>query len=370
MFLSLWTLFVALVLSIIAAYYSVIGLATIFSAASLPVIIMSASMEVAKVTTAVWLHHYWGKCKWTMKSYLVTSVIVLSTITSIGIFGLLSKAHSDQTIVSGNITSQLSIIDEKIQTEKNNIEENKKALVQMSSGVNETIARSTSEAAIGRAFQLRKNLTKERNEIQKAITSSQEKIAQLNEQRAPIASELRQVESEVGPIKYLAAMVYGDNPDTNTLERAVRWLIIMLVIVFDPLAITMVLAANEGFKWRKEDRNHKEIAHFTESEKTIVIPSDTLKNSLTDEVNDGAFIDVSDDLKINTIDKMPIEELLNLNKDIHVNGLKVSAKAASKIWKRLNPNSTLKEQHHLLVEGLINQYPWEDADFIEEHFSE
>ena len=365
MFLSLWTLFVALTLSGIAAYYSVIGLATIFSAAPLPVIIMSASMEVAKVTTAVWLHHYWKRCKWSMKAYLVASVIVLSTITSVGIFGLLSKAHSSQNLVSGNVLSQLAIIDEKIQIEKNNIEENRKTLTQMSSGVNETIARSTSESAIGRAFQLRKNLTKERNDIQKAITLSQEKIVQLNDQRAPIAAEMRQAEAEVGPIKYLAAMVYGDNPDTNTLEKAVRWLIIMLVIVFDPLAITMVLAANEGFKWRKEDRTK-----FTESEKTIVLSNDNVREFVSEAVNDEVFISVSDELKLNSIDRIPVEQLLDLNKDIHVNGIKVSAKEAAKVWKGLNPTHTLKEQHHLLVEGLIQHYPWEEADFIEKHFSE
>jgi hypothetical protein len=374
MFLSLWTLFVALTLSGIAAYYSVIGLATIFSAAPLPVIIMSASMEVAKVTTAVWLHHYWKRCKWTMKTYLIASVIVLSTITSIGIFGLLSKAHSSQNLVSGNVLSQLAILDEKIQIEKNNIEENRKTLSQMSNGVSETIARSTSESAVGRAFQLRKNLTKERNDIQKSITLSQEKIVQLNDQRAPIAAEMRQVEAEVGPIKYLAAMVYGDNPDTNTLEKAVRWLIIMLVIVFDPLAITMVLAANEGFKWRKEDRTNssdgKTITHFSDSEKATIISTDTIKDFVSEAVNDEAFISISDDLKLNSIDRIPVEQLLDLNKDIHVNGIKVSAKEASKVWKRLNPNHTLKEQHHLLVEGLIQHYPWEEADFIEKHFSE
>ena len=82
--------------------------------------------------------------------------------------------------------------------------------------------------------------------------SAQKEIAKLNEERAPIAAENRKVEAEVGPIKYVAALIYGDNPDSNLLERAVRWVIILLVIVFDPLAIALVLAANSSKEWDKE----------------------------------------------------------------------------------------------------------------------
>ena len=104
-----------------------------------------------------------------------------------------------------------------------------------------------------RAVQIRRQQAKERSALQKEISDAQNRIAQLNEERAPIAAENRKVEAEVGPIKYIAALIYGDNPDGNLLERAVRWVIILIVFVFDPLALTLVLAAQSSFEWMDED---------------------------------------------------------------------------------------------------------------------
>lgn len=380
MLLSLWTLTVALVLSVIAAYYSVIGLATIFSAAPLPVIIMSAAMEVAKVTTAVWLHRFWSECKWTMKIYLVVAVVTLCSITSMGVFGLLSKAHSDQSLASGNVVAQVDILDEKIKTEKENIESNKQALQQINTTVNETMARSTSEASVGRAVQLRKSQSKEKNELQKQISDAQTRIAALNNERAPLAAQLRKVEAEVGPIKYIAAMIYGDNPDVSTLERAVRWVIVMLVVVFDPLAITLVLAANESLKWTREAKTATvEIATTVEDtpeqakDEAEVVVTDSVQIKTTDEVAyDTVSLNIEDKLDMHVVDqpdKQAEDEHIEIEDEhIEVDGVKVHAKSASKAWKRLNPQATMKEQFHLLATGEIDCLPWEDPAFIRSNF--
>ena len=247
------TLLVALTLSTIAAWYSIIGLTTIFAGAVIPVIIMGSALELAKITTTVWLRKYWHRAGLLLKLYLVPAVMAIALITSMGIFGFLSKAHMDQGITSGDIQAKIAIYDEKIKTEKENIEANRKALKQMDEGVDQVLGRSTDEKGADKAVAMRKSQQKERSRLQNEILQSQKSIAELNDARAPIAAEVRKVEAEVGPIKYIAALLYGDNPDANILERAVRWVIILLVIVFDPLAIALVLAANASKDWDKEE---------------------------------------------------------------------------------------------------------------------
>jgi len=247
------TLLVALILSTIAAWYSIIGLTTIFAGAVVPVIIMGSALELAKITATVWLRKYWHRAGLLLKLYLVPAVMSIALITSMGIFGFLSKAHMDQGVTSGDVQAKIAIYDEKIKTEKENIEANRKALKQMDEGVDQVLGRSTDEKGAEKAVAMRKSQQKERVRLQNEILQSQKSIAGLNDERAPIAAEVRKVEAEVGPIKYIAALLYGDNPDANILERAVRWVIILLVIVFDPLALMLVLAANQSKDWDEEE---------------------------------------------------------------------------------------------------------------------
>ena len=247
------TLLTALTLSTIAAWYSILGLTTIFAAAVIPIIIMGGALEISKVVTTVWLHKYWPKVKWSMRVYLVAAVAALAFLTSMGIFGFLSKAHSDQSLVSGDVAAKIAVYDEKIKTAKENIDVNRKALKQLDESVDQVMGRSSDEKGADKAVALRRNQQKERGRLLAEIEAEQKKISSLNEERAPIAAEVRKVEAEVGPIKYIAALIYGDNPDANLLERAVRWVIILIVSVFDPLALTLVLAANGSRVWDKEE---------------------------------------------------------------------------------------------------------------------
>jgi hypothetical protein len=170
-----------------------------------------------------------------------------------GIFGFLSKAHMDSGLVSGDVQAKLSLYDEKIKTQRDNVELARKALTQMDNQVDQRLSRGDSESSAERAVQIRRQQAGERSKLQKDISDAQKEIAKLNEERAPIAAENRKVEAEVGPIKYIAALIYGDTTDNNTLESAVRWVTILLVIVFDPLAIALVLAANASKEWDKEE---------------------------------------------------------------------------------------------------------------------
>jgi len=246
------TLLVALSLSSVAAWYSIIGLTAIFAGAVIPVIIMGGILEVGKITTTVWLRKYWHRAGWLLKLYLVPAVIALALLTSMGIFGFLSKAHMEHGISTGDSQAKLSLYDEKIKTQRDNIELARKALTQMDNQVDQRLSRGDSENSAERAVQIRRQQAGERTKLQKEIGDAQKEIAKLNEERAPIAADNRKIEAEVGPVKYIAALIYGDNADNNMLEAAVRWVIILLVIVFDPLAIALVLAANASREWDKE----------------------------------------------------------------------------------------------------------------------
>ena len=266
--LSTLTLIVALSLSAIAAWYSILGLTAIFAAAVIPIIIMGGALEVAKVTTTVWLHRYWNKASWTFRLYLVPAVIALALLTSMGIFGFLSKAHIDQGIPTGDQAAQVSLLEEKIDNERQNIDAARSLLKQMDDAVIGITASKDkdikqrdgsvfSQSGAERAVAVRRSQAKERADLTKQIEEAQSRILKIQEEKAPIASQLRKVEAEVGPIRYVAALIYGDNPDANTLERAVRWMIILIVFVFDPLALILVLAATSSYKWDEEDYKNK-----------------------------------------------------------------------------------------------------------------
>ncbi len=247
-------LLTGLTISAVAIYYSVVGLTAIFSAAAIPIIIMGSALEVGKLVCASWLKANWERAPRFMRYYMIIAVVVLMLITSMGIFGFLSKAHNDQNLVSGDVQSKIAIYDEKIKIAKENIDANRKALKQMDEAVDQVMGRSTDEKGADKAVAIRRSQQKERGRLLSEIEAEQKKIVQLNEERSPIAAEVRKVEAEVGPLKYIAKFIYDDKIDENMLEKAVTWIIILIVIVFDPLAVIMLLAAQMTFGWyRKQE---------------------------------------------------------------------------------------------------------------------
>jgi hypothetical protein len=244
---------------------------------------MGSALEVAKLVCASWLKANWERAPRLMKVYMTTAVIVLMLITSMGIFGFLSKAHSDQSLVSGDVMSRISIYDEKIKTSKDNIEANRKALRQMDEAVDQSMARSTDEKGANRAVSIRQSQARERTRLQNEIAAEQKNIASLNEQAAPIRAEVRKVEAEVGPLKYIAAFIYGDTDET-LLEKAVTWVIITIIVVFDPLAIIMLLAAQMTFGWKREEPEAVKAVSINDfvPQPTEYIPKEEIKETITD----------------------------------------------------------------------------------------
>lgn len=384
---------VALCLSAIAAFYSIIGLTAIFAAAVIPVAIMGSVLEIAKLVVTVWLHEYWAECKRTMKAYLVPAVALLMLVTSMGIFGFLSKAHLDQAVPAGDISAQVSIYDEKIKTQRDNIEAARAALRQMDAAVDQTMSRSADEKGADRAVQIRRQQQAERTRLQNDIGRAQTEIARLQEQRAPVAAQARKVEAEVGPIKYIAALIYGNNPDADLLEKAVRWVIILLVAVFDPLAIFMLLAATESWRWERERRERQEDTILTREQPKSAAdrlqewrerinqwrrPDDT-------PVDDGRNLakDLADQPPGPPVVVEPVVEVVGRTENPPVDYSVVgdatdevvivastkpdddddaegdpTVKRAKTLWKERNPGDTLKEQRRRMQAGEIDQLPW------------
>ena len=392
-------LFTAILLSAVAAYYSVAGLTAIFSAATIPVIIMGGSLELGKIVATVWLHNNWKRAGFLFKAYLVPAVMFLMLLTSMGIFGYLSKAHSDQSLVSGDSIAKVAIYDEKIKISRDNIDANRKALKQMDEAVDQVMGRSQDEKGADKAVAIRRGQQKERARILVDIEAEQKKITSLNEERAPLAAEFRKVESEVGPIKYIAALLYGDNPDSNVLERAVRLVIIMIVLVFDPLALTLILAANKQFQWAREGTGG-----FIHDEPKYEPDDGPLTQDQVDQLNksvqafqadphpsgwmfekfpyltagkDMFFKDTSpmvarpndDQAAMNIVAEPPgietrpftpeeMAALESAESEEDFNEDDDTLKTAITKWKAANPNDTLKNQRYKFIRGEISQLPW------------
>lgn len=248
-------------ISACAAYYSIVGLTAIFAAAFWPIVIMGSALELGKLTAAVWLHLNWKHALWWIRTYMVPAVAVLMLITSMGIFGFLSRAHIEQTAGASDVTTQIEQLNLDISIEQGKIDNNKKIIEQLDAAVDSLINGSATQGGqtktsnakqasklAAEATKLRKSQEAQRSELQSQIQASADKMAGINKQKLTLEQQVKKIEAEVGPIKYVAALVYGDNPDTNTLEKAVRWMIIILVVVFDPLAVVLILAATSGLQ--------------------------------------------------------------------------------------------------------------------------
>ena len=463
MFLAILTLITALAISAVAIYYSVAGLVAIFAAAAIPIMIMGGVLEVSKLVTAVWLHKYWKQATWWLKSYLSIAVVVLMFITSMGIFGFLSKAHIEQTSASeesvarvetlqSEIDRQLGIVgraenrvralessetgadanvQEQIDKEQERIEsaytriqpaideqnaiianvtslfqteldkidnelailqgyvdnnEVKKAQQMIGASADGVFGKKTAEkigdwkdvkkaeraewltkiqesansatvkAARTEIARLRDNADKQiaqsnvlinrlrdqlgdtqnQDDIQKAIDEQFERvriasseIETLSEQKITLESEYRKLEAEVGPIKYIAEFVYGEQADKNMLEEAVRWVIVIIIFVFDPLAVLLLIAAQYTFDFRRKEleddngerlrleRQEFERARAQRIVDNVPPPSDPSKEP--EEIEVPVYVDIDQE----TIDKefaetttLIADDEITLNEDV------------------------------------------------------
>jgi hypothetical protein len=300
MLFAILTLLCALSVSAIAAYYSVIGLIAIFSAAPIPIAVMGGTLEAAKLVVASWVYKNWDVAPKLLKYYFVSAIIVLMFITSLGIFGFLSKAHSDQSLATGDAISKLEIIDDKIRVAKETIDANRKVLKQLDESVDQIMARSTSEEGARRANALRVSQKAERNRIANENEAQQKIVAKLNEDRQPFATEVRKVESEVGPLKYIAAMIYNEQVTQTMLEQAVRWVIILIVLVFDPLAVLLVIAGNFSLKQARQAKEE-------ELEPILPFVADVGEKPTKEELEETEY-EVKEKIDVTSFDPVPMNK--------------------------------------------------------------
>ena len=249
-------LIVAIAVSAIAAYYSIVGLVAIFAAAVIPVAIMGSALEVAKLVTVSWLYQNWKRTPKLLKYYLSAAVIILMLITSLGIFGFLSKAHIDQTLLSGDNTIPITQLDKQIERTQRSIDDAEKVIGQLDTQV-ETLIKYDRIRGPNGSIAVRKSQRGERAELNGIIDNAASKISALQTKRATLQKEQIKLEADVGPIRYVAELVYGSDVESNQLETAVRWTIVFVIIVFDPLAVLLLIAANMGLTKPKRKSYYK-----------------------------------------------------------------------------------------------------------------
>ena len=247
-FLNYLALVTSITIAGIAAYFSVIGMATIFAGAYIGTIVMMTALEVGKLVTAAYLHLVWDKLNY-LKYYLLTSVGVLMLITSLGIFGYLSKANIETTLVGDGNNLELSIIDTRIKAEESKIERLQDRLSGLDLVV--TTGRPQDRNYINRVQR------EERLQIATDIDLSLDLISEYTEEKLPIQRRQLEQESKIGPIKYVAEVIYGEDESVKYLDNAVRWVIYALIFVFDPLAVLLLVSSTGLIARRVEDEKPK-----------------------------------------------------------------------------------------------------------------
>jgi len=245
----------AISISVIAAGYSIMGLATLFAGAVVPIIAMGSALEVGKLVAASWLYNNWRNklVPKTIKLYLTFAVVVLIFITSMGIFGFLSKAHLDQVQPTSSNNIKIELIDNQIKQQNLIIFRANKTLTLL----DKTLEKYVDMEYVTRGLKEREKQKPERDALTLAINGASDKIAELSDKKGALQLEQDKIEAEVGPIKYIAELIYGDEAKDH-FDKAVRWVIIVLIFVFDPLAVLLLIAANISLRSRKVAKEEDE----------------------------------------------------------------------------------------------------------------
>ena len=287
MILALLTLFTALTISAVAAYYSIVGLIAIFSAAAIPIAVMGVVLEAGKLVTASWLYQNWKRVPFLLKSYLTLAVVVLMFITSMGIFGYLSKAHIDQGKGVAEIYLKVERVDNRIETERNTIARYEKQLTNLDTALN----RYLDLGAVSKGLAKREEQEPERRELVRLINESQKRIDDFLTERSEYQLQINSFEVEIGPIKYISALIYGDEA-LDYIDTAVRAVILTLVFVFDPLAVLLLISANMSMQDYNEQkrkmllRRKKELEEKNKGKvKTTVTNEENGMKKITKEQN-------------------------------------------------------------------------------------
>jgi len=241
--LSLLTFVTSLAIAAVAAWYSIIGLTAIFAAAVIPIIIMGIVLEIGKLVAAAWVYNHWRETSILLRTYLVSAIVVLMLITSMGIYGFLSKSHIDAGINTGEISVKIERVDNRIKSEQRQIDRAEKNILEMDTTLDKTSYGFFDDSRLDE----RKRQSVEREQLNNIITKSENSIDDLLDKKSEYELEVKNFEVEVGPIKYIAALVYGDEAN-KYLDNTVRYVILLLIFVFDPLAVLLLISANMSYR--------------------------------------------------------------------------------------------------------------------------
>lgn len=238
----------ALVISAIAGYFSVIGLATIFTGAYWSVVLMASALEIGKVVTVGWLSRNWDDAPKVIKYYLGVSVGILMVITSLGTFGYLSKAHLETTNQVQQSQLQIQPLETQLQLAERKLRNAQTSL--------DSLDRIVAGVDVEQASRIVQRQRSQRRDLATEISDASRDIEALNAKILPLRTQQAQTEAEIGPLKYVAELVYGEDAKSY-FDSAVRFVIIIIVFVFDPLAIVLLIAANHGMKPKSRMRFDK-----------------------------------------------------------------------------------------------------------------
>jgi len=289
-FFGLLTLLTALAISTVAAWYSIIGLMAIFAGATTAIMIMGIVLEVGKLICASWTFTNWKKCPVIMKTYFIVAVIVLMLITSLGIFGFLSRAHITQSNPTSLMEERIERIELKVNQRQVQIGRYQGRL----DTLDQALQRYIELGAISKGLAKIGAMDNETNLLKTKIQGLENEIDGLMDEKYELKTNLSLAEVETGPIKYVASMLY-DEVSASELETAVRWIIILLIFVFDPLAVVLVIAANISLRDYRRERKM--------ATRTVTVMPDLSDKEVIDKENVAEYSDDDgNDFKILTWD--------------------------------------------------------------------
>ena len=278
MFFGLLTLLVALAISTVAAFYSIVGLMAIFAGATTAIAIMGIVLEIGKLVCASWTFQNWKTSPFTIRSYFIVAVIVLMLITSLGIFGFLSRAHITQSSPTALLVERIERINLKVNQRQTQVSRYQGRL----DTLDQALQRYIELGAISKGLSKIGAMDNETNLLKTKISTLETEIDGLTDKKYGLKTELNLAEVEVGPIRYVASMIYDDVSESQ-LEEAVRWIIILLIFVFDPLAVVLVIAANISLRDYRKERKM--------ATKTVTIMPDLSDKEIIDKENVAEYSD-------------------------------------------------------------------------------
>ena len=290
MFFGLLTLLVALAISTVAAYYSIVGLMAIFAGATTAIAIMGVVLEIGKLVCASWTFQNWKTSPFTIRSYFIVAVVVLMLITSLGIFGFLSRAHITQSSPTALLVERIERINLKVNQRQTQVSRYQGRL----DTLDQALQRYIELGAISKGLSKIGAMDNETNLLKTKISTLETEIDGLTDKKYGLKTELNLAEVEVGPIRYVASMIYDDVSESQ-LEEAVRWIIVLLIFVFDPLAVVLVIAANISLRDYRRERKM--------ATRTVTVMPDLSDKEVIDKENVAEYSDdEGNDFKILTWD--------------------------------------------------------------------